>query len=215
MQRKSTRAGHGIISQKDMALTQFTFMGFVLLNPKQFGIAGSLEQFEAFNHLWRVLGFLLDIKDEYNLCGETLQKTLGNLEAMREDIFVPQLQISFPEFEGYTRTAVNGMWHSDPMLHYDSLMWLMQRALKVPGYFYFNSESSSEKRVYDELSLYTKLRIFLDIMIYEHLSHIFIFRWIFNISRLLFVLIDKTYPFLAVARFGKKGAKVDIFKTNY
>lgn len=197
-----------------MALTQFTFMGFHILNPKQFGIVGSREQFEAFNHLWRVLGYLMGTKDEFNCCGETLDETLGQLEAMREDIFVPQLQFPSPEYKSYTRTAVNGMWHSDPTLHYDSMMWMMRRAIKVPGYFYSDSEGSGEKRVYENLSIYTKFRILLDIIVYENLSHIFIFRWIFNIVRILFSIIDKLYPFLSLRSFGKKYAYVEIMKSK-
>jgi hypothetical protein len=210
MQRKSVKAGHGIISQKDMALTQFTFMGFMLLNPKMFGIVGSIEQFEAFNHLWRVLGYLLGIQERFNLCGPTLEETLSRLEAVREDIFKPQLQFPFAEFEGYTRTAVNGMWHSDPRLHYDSMLWLIRRAIKVPGYFYFNSESTGDKRIYDDLSFYTKFRILLDIIVYEHLTHLFVFRWLFNIPRILFLIFDSIFPLLGFISFGRKVSKIDI-----
>lgn len=53
--KKSDKAGSGIISQKDMAITQFTFMGMHLYCPDKLGIVGSQEQFEAFNHLWRVI----------------------------------------------------------------------------------------------------------------------------------------------------------------
>jgi ER-bound oxygenase mpaB/B'/Rubber oxygenase, catalytic domain len=212
--RRSTKAGQGIISQKDMAITLFTFMGFHILNPKQFGIVGSREQFEAFNHLWRVLGYLMGTKDEFNCCGENLDETLGRLKAMQEDVFVPQLQFPCPEYESYTRMAVNGMWHFDPSLHYDSMMWMMRRSLKVPGYYYFDSEASGEKRVYESLSLYTKFRILLDIIVYENLSHIFIFRWIFNIARILFSIIDKLYPFLSLKAYGKKYAYVEIMKSK-
>jgi ER-bound oxygenase mpaB/B'/Rubber oxygenase, catalytic domain len=214
MHRRSSKAGQGIISQKDMALTQFTFMGFPMLNPKMFGIVGSREQFEAFNHLWRVLGYLIGIKDEFNVCGETVGETQSRLEAMREDMFVPALQFPCPEYDSYTKTAARGLWHSDPTLHYNSMMWMMRRALKVPGYYYFDSEASGEKQVYESLSLYTKFRILLDIIIYENLSHIFIFRWIFNISRLLYAISDKIYPVLAVLSYGKKIAVVEIMKAK-
>lgn len=210
--RRSTKAGQGIISQKDMAITLFTFMGFHILSPKQFGIVGSREQFEAFNHLWRVLGYLMGTKDEFNCCGETLDETLGRLEAMREDIFVPQLQFPCDDYESYTRMAVNGMWHFDPSLHYDSLMWVMKRSLKVPGYF--DSETTEYKQIYSELSIYTKLRIQLDIIVYEHLTHIFIFRWLFNIARVLFSIVDKFYPFLSLMAYGKKYAYVEIMKSK-
>lgn len=101
-----------------MALTQFAFMGFHILNPDQFGIVGTREQFEAFNHFWRVIGFMLGQKDEFNICGETLDDTLSRLEAIREDILIPNLIFPCSEYESYIRIAVDGMWHSDPTMHY-------------------------------------------------------------------------------------------------
>lgn len=214
MNRRAVKGGEGIISQKDMALTQFTFMGFHLLNPDLFGIVGSPEQFEAFNHLWRVIGFLLGTKDKFNVCGETLEETQSRLEAMREDIFAPALQFSSPEYDDYTRIAIKGMWHTDPTLHSDSMMWMMRRAIKVPGYYYFDSEGSGEKRIYENLTLYAKFRILLDVIAFENLSHIFIFRWLFNTFRFLYVMLDKLYPLLAVLSFGKKIATVEIMKSK-
>lgn len=115
---RSTKAGVGIISQKDMAITQFTFMGFHLLMPEEFGIVGTREQFEAFNHFWRVIGFMLGTEDKYNCCGETLDETLGRLRAIKEDMLLPTIVSPHPDFEDYAKTAVEGMWHADPTLHY-------------------------------------------------------------------------------------------------
>lgn len=109
--RRAVKAGEGIISQKDMAVTLFTFMGFHVLMPDKFGIVGTREQFEAFNHFWRLIGFMLGTHDQFNCCGETLDDTLGKLEAIRRDIIYPGLQFTSPEYESYTRIAVDGMWH--------------------------------------------------------------------------------------------------------
>lgn len=62
--RKASKAGYGNISQRDMALTQFGFMGFALLRPKELGISGSEADFEGFVHFWRVIGHFLGIKDK-------------------------------------------------------------------------------------------------------------------------------------------------------
>lgn len=94
-------------------------------------------------------------------------------------------------------------------------MFMIKRAIGVPGYYYFDSESSEyeeeNKKIFDDMSVYTKIQIFLDILIYEYLSHIFILRWIFNIIRILIALLD-IYPILALIRFGKKYAFVEIMK---
>ena len=79
--RRATKSGVGIISQKDMAITQFTFMGFHLLMPEEFGIVGTGQQLEDFNHLWRVIGYMLGTEDKYNCCGETYEDTLGKSQS--------------------------------------------------------------------------------------------------------------------------------------
>jgi len=61
--KKSKEAGAGEISQRDMALTQYGFMGFIYVAPKYFGLCNTLEENEAFNHLWRVNGHMLGISD--------------------------------------------------------------------------------------------------------------------------------------------------------
>lgn len=57
-------AGIGEITQKDMALTQYGFMGFIFIAPKSFGLCNTQEEDEAFNHFWRVNGYMLGISDK-------------------------------------------------------------------------------------------------------------------------------------------------------
>ncbi len=54
----------GIVSQKDMAITQYGFMGFVVMSGDKFGIFADKSDFESIIHFWRVLGSLLGIRDE-------------------------------------------------------------------------------------------------------------------------------------------------------
>lgn len=65
--KKTEKMGIGIISQKDMALTQFAFMGFFVLKCKELGVQYEEKDLDAFCHFWRVLGYMLGIKDEYVL----------------------------------------------------------------------------------------------------------------------------------------------------
>ena len=62
--RMSKKAGVGEIYQKDMVLTQFGFVGYILTTPKSFGLDITLEEEEAFNHFWRVNGYMLGITDK-------------------------------------------------------------------------------------------------------------------------------------------------------
>lgn len=54
----------GMIMQKDMAITQFGFMGFSVLTAKKMGIFTSRNNLEAFCHFWRVIASLIGIHDE-------------------------------------------------------------------------------------------------------------------------------------------------------
>ncbi|CRK89888.1 CLUMA_CG003620, isoform A [Clunio marinus] len=218
MTRRTSNAGNGIISQKDMSATLFVYMGFPLLFPERFGIVGSREQFEAFNHFWRLIGYMLGIKDEFNCCEETLEGTRNRLEAIRKDLLLPSLEFPSNEFESYTKTAVEGMWYFNPLdNNYKVLMFIVKRALKVPGYFYFWSENDGHveknKEIFADLSLWERIRIFSDIIIYEHFSKFVVFRWIFNFIRFAFGILD-IFPFLAIYEFGRQIAYVEILKSR-
>lgn len=54
----------GFIMQKDMAITQFGFMGFSVLTADRMGIFTSRNNLDAFCHFWRVVGHLIGIHDE-------------------------------------------------------------------------------------------------------------------------------------------------------
>ena len=60
----SIAANNGMISQRDMAITQFCFMGFSVLFKDRLGINCSDEEMSDYCHFWRVLGHLFGIKDE-------------------------------------------------------------------------------------------------------------------------------------------------------
>ncbi|KAG4067215.1 hypothetical protein HA402_000206 [Bradysia odoriphaga] len=213
--KRSTRADVGIVSQKDMAITQFLFIGFSLLAPEMFGVVGSYEQLDALNHLWRLVGYMLGTQDQFNACGETVEETQSRLQSIAEDMLVPGWKDPFPECLPYSKVTFDGLWTGTPTAHYDTTMFMIKRAIGVPGYYWFDSESSGfeeeNRKLFEEMSLFTKFNIFLDIIIYEYLSHVFIFRWIFNVLRFFMALLD-VYPFLALIRFGKKYAIVEVMK---
>ncbi|KAJ6646588.1 hypothetical protein Bhyg_01801 [Pseudolycoriella hygida] len=208
--KRSTKAGVGIISQKDMAVTQFLFMGFAMLMPETFGFVGCYEQFDAFNHLWRLIGYLLGTADRFNCCGETVEETRRRLQSIKEDMLLPAWKDPFPGCMEYARITFEGVSTSFPTMEYESSMFMMKKAVGVPGYNLFDSKQN-DKNVFHDLSLYAKFQIFLEFVIYEHFSHIFVFRWIFNIFRIMVALLE-FYPILAIYRFGRKYAFVEIMK---
>lgn len=104
------------------------------------------------------------------------------------------------------------------MFRLDSMMFAMKRAVKVPGYYFFESEASGDElesqKVWRDLSYYSRFRVVYDIIVIEYLTNFFIFRWFFNIVRIIFSVIERRYPFLALHRFGKKFAYVEIMKSK-
>lgn len=59
----------GIIAQASMSATQFGFMGYALIRPHLLGIKhDNDDDRRAFVHFWAVVGFMLGIKDEFNMC---------------------------------------------------------------------------------------------------------------------------------------------------
>ena len=202
----------GIISQKDMAITQFAFVGMQLLHPGKIGIFGSRVQFERFSHYWRVLGSLLGIEDRFNVCGETLDETLSRLEAIREDFIVPSLANIDSTIEDYLKIAVKGMSGFEPWLEPEAQVFMTKRLVGVNGYNFFKSEGSLD--IYNQLSWYSRFRVATDIITYEYLSKMWAFRWCFNILRLCFDSFNKYFPIFAIMKFGKKNAIVEVLKNK-
>lgn len=63
--RKSEKSGLGLrVSQRDMVLTQFGFIGLLLLKKKQLAIIGTEEDEVAIVHFWRTMGYMLGIQDK-------------------------------------------------------------------------------------------------------------------------------------------------------
>lgn len=60
----SYSANKGRITQQEMAITQFGFMGFVVLFKNQLGISCTDEELNDFCHFWKVLGHLFGIQEE-------------------------------------------------------------------------------------------------------------------------------------------------------
>jgi hypothetical protein len=64
----SNRSAHaskvGIISQKDLAITLFGFMGFTIIAKEKVGLYADEQDMESYCHFFRVLGYLTGIKDE-------------------------------------------------------------------------------------------------------------------------------------------------------
>lgn len=211
MSRRSEKNGVGIVSQKDMAITQFAFIGFQLLSPEKLGVKASRQQLEDFSHYWRVLGYLQGIEDRFNACGETLDDTLGRIEAIREDLLLPNFINLDPKIENFLRIAIEGMKGFEPWMHADVQLFTIKRLMGISTSSYFASEGNTDD--YKKLGLYARLCVTTNVIIFEYLSKIWIFRWLFNISRLSFGIFE-FFPIFAIMKFGRKYAYVKILQSK-
>ncbi|CRK90141.1 CLUMA_CG003857, isoform A [Clunio marinus] len=212
--RSAKHSNVGSISQKDMAITQFGFMGFVVLSQKQLGIQGSAKDLEDFCYFWKVLGTLVGIRDEYNLCCETFEETRERLEIVQHEFFTPNLTNPPNEFEIMTKYIVNGLRCFDPFDSYNEIIFMLKRLSGVPNYFYLNSEipenyERENLEIY-KYSYWDRFVIWLGIMTRQFLLRFFIIRWFFNGIVHISEFLIRYFPIIAFFKFGYKNSYVDL-----
>ncbi|TGZ31896.1 uncharacterized protein [Temnothorax longispinosus] len=137
------------LNQGDMSGTQFACMGLIVLYPEQFGIHDASDKdLEAFCHLWRGLGYLLGIEDQYNFCHDSLKKVRQRTKDFIEHWVKPNFHTVTPEWEHMTTCLYEGVNYIANIIYYKVLL------LKLCGIFGFsmphlyNSFSLSEKILY-------------------------------------------------------------------
>lgn len=212
--RASSKAGNGIISQKDMAITQFLFMGLHVNQPYMVGIQGTPEQFSDFCHMWRLIGHLLGIHDRFNVCADTLEETLRRVEGIKAEIIRPALEFPTEGFKSYSKTALDGMWCFEPLLHYETHMFMIKRLVGIPGYHYFQSEAPgvSNQENIARLSLYARARLFWMVICHQYLLQVSAIRYIFFTLKIMFLTFLEKLPLFAIYQFGQKNSYVKILK---
>lgn len=142
--------GIGLVSQRDLALTQFGFVGFCMLKPDKFGIRQLKEgDWDAYNYVWRVIGHMIGIEDRYNICRETFEETREVCQLLLDRVYTPCLE-NVPEyFEHMARVMLDGLWSVNPTVDTDGFLYWCRVLADVPGYIYTES---------DRIQLQAKLR---------------------------------------------------------
>ncbi|XP_071452843.1 uncharacterized protein [Hetaerina americana] len=132
LSRKSEQ-GVVYINQMDLSVTQFGFMGLVVMHPKKFGMHSSTEEdLESFVHLWRALGKLLGIEDRYNFCSGTLEETRARCSELIERWVKPNLLEVNEEWEHMYRCLVAGIRYYVPGNTFAVSLSYLCDVLKIP-----------------------------------------------------------------------------------
>ncbi|GAB1864215.1 hypothetical protein CAJAP_05294 [Camponotus japonicus] len=125
--KKSIKANIGGIYQRDVALTQFVFLGYILTTPKSIGLRNTLEEEEAFIHLWRVVGYMLGIPDRLNICRKTVEETRELCQKISNGILANYLNEAPPDFYSMVSSILQEIWYIDLTLDKDALLTFIYR----------------------------------------------------------------------------------------
>nr|XP_027235026.1 uncharacterized protein LOC113826356 [Penaeus vannamei] len=100
------------ISQWDMSLTQYQFMGLVVAHPHKMGAgAATDEDLEGLVHFWRGLGWLLGVDDKYNFCRGSLAEVRSLCLEVERLVGIPALAKADWNYEHMTLSLVTGLSH--------------------------------------------------------------------------------------------------------
>ncbi|KAG7201633.1 hypothetical protein KM043_004369 [Ampulex compressa] len=198
--KRSQNAGFGGIHQKDMAITQFGFIGYVLLAAQDLGLSDTFEERKAYIHFWRVTGHLLGIDDRINICRKSVEETTELCKMMMKDILKKEILQAPPEYLEMLRTIVDGMWYIDITLNTDAFIALTYRLTGIK----YEEPLSWITRLsmkYRELIFYTMTIPFIGTAV----------RMYFNKLLLFVYWLVETYSFNASLKFGKKNARLNVY----
>ncbi|XP_020294836.1 uncharacterized protein LOC109860266 [Pseudomyrmex gracilis] len=173
------------LNQGDMGGTQFACMSMIVLYPEKFGVYASDEELHDFCYLWRGLGYLLGIKDEYNFCRGTLQEIRERCKDMIEQWIKPNYRNVTPEWE-----------HMSTCLFEASNCITGTANFKVYLYFLCDIFELNMTRLYKSFSLLDKLMYAALKLLFQHLTKFPYVHYVLNI--MLCAKMEK------VSKFGSK-----------
>ncbi|XP_022165470.1 uncharacterized protein LOC111030339 isoform X1 [Myzus persicae] len=194
--RVSNKSGLGLrVTQKDMSLTQFGFMGLPLLKKKELAIVGTEEDERALLHFWRTIGYLLGIQDKYNLCSGSLEEVRGTCALILRDVYAPGLLNPPPRFEHMVEALLDGMKPISPMLDTDAFMAFTHELCGVPVRQPLVARYS--RWMYN-------VQVFTHSVLLTNAWLAFVFRPVLNYNMRFSVWLNVKFPVGAALQFGTK-----------
>lgn len=219
--KHSNKGRAGSITQRDMALTQFGFMGYIALTPHRLGVQLSRDDMEAFIHFWRVLGHMIGIEDRFNLCTDCYDTTKPRLEIIMNDIYRPYLENTSEQFYAMANALINGLRCFNPMLDTNAFLYFTKWITNCKNYVYYESDLTAldsnlneSRAILNSFNWYTRWIIYLQVTLHTYLANFAVIRCYFNNQLWISRYIIYWFPFLAYYHFGFKNAYVRILKTE-
>lgn len=151
---KLEQSGNGFINQRDMVITQFGFMGYIMICPEKLGISAKPDQLDGLVHMWRVLGYMLGIDDKLNLCAEDWETTRERTNLMMKHVTRPILANVPIQFEPMYRNLISGLRYLMPIIDHQTIYFYTMYLTNVPGYFCTDHDRDSQRAILDEFPQY-------------------------------------------------------------
>ncbi|KAH8374718.1 hypothetical protein KR200_004600, partial [Drosophila serrata] len=212
--------GAGQITQKDLALTQFGFIGFITMGAHRIQLYDE-DFLEATSHMWRVLGHLLGIKEEYNICGRNWSESKPRLDIVMRKVYEPALENTSEDFHQMTAALINGLWHINTMLSVDANIFFTKRLACVKGYEYYSFDHSNgvvrdpqQKLHYYDMGWWDRFIVSYGLFIVTYLHRYAVVRWYLNFRIWMVDVLTYYLPYIAIWKFGFKSAYVRIFRSG-
>ncbi|XP_076365824.1 uncharacterized protein LOC143254540 [Tachypleus tridentatus] len=158
--------GGVVMSQYDMALTQFSFIGLIVLFPQSLGIHCSREELESLIHFWRGVGYQLGLDDRFNICDGSLKETEAICREIMNAVWKPTIKSPLPESVQMSKDIIQAMSVVVPFLNWTAMMKFWCRLLDI---------SFKKKTTY-----YMSICYWLMYVAFEILLKFFVFRVFFN-----------------------------------
>ena len=147
------------LSQTDMVLTQWFFVGLIVLHPEKFGLAHlSDDELECFLHFWRSVGHRIGIAERYNLCSGSLTQVRALCLQLERRVLVPQLHQPDRCWLGLTRALYDGLGTVVRQVDHDVFLY----------YILHDVLGLQTARLFGTLGWLTRLRYRLLRAIYRH-----------------------------------------------
>lgn len=124
------------VSQYEMALTQWAFIAVLMLYPKQCASHGLTESdLNLLNYFWRVIGYLMGIEEQFNLCSGSLQECRALYKIILDREYRPVLsQQPHPAPVGFemAKGIVRALRPINPALRWQTYLHYFYTVMDIP-----------------------------------------------------------------------------------
>ncbi|KAK9497976.1 hypothetical protein O3M35_003867 [Rhynocoris fuscipes] len=176
----------GPITQKDLALTQFGFIGMAIVAQDKLGLP---KDNRSLIHFWRVMGHLMGIQDKFNLFSGCERCTIVACKELSRRIFIPGIDQPIEHYNSMCSALLTGMWPLVPAMNPEAYFEFTRRLLDCPA---------RKLSIIPTISLYSQ--IFIHYLIKLPIISLILLPWL-NFQIWLTLFVQNTIPILAFYAF--------------